>query len=121
VAGVAPDASIEQAAAALSFGRAVREAVANVAKHARATQATISIRFHPGAVAIRVRDDGVGFPESPPGSQAAGRHGLVGMERRMRACGGRLRLGRRSSVASSGGSVCLVAPLPLSLRVEAEL
>jgi signal transduction histidine kinase len=121
VAGVAPDASIEQAAAALSFGRAVREAVANVAKHARATQATISIRFHPGAVAIRVRDDGVGFPESPPGSQAAGRHGLVGMERRMRSCGGRLRLGRRSSVASSGGSVCLVAPLPLSLRVEAEL
>jgi len=68
-----------------------------------------------------VRDDGVGFPESPPGSQAAGRHGLVGMERRMRSCGGRLRLGRRSSVASSGGSVCLVVPLPLSLRVETEV
>ncbi|MEI6240496.1 MAG: ATP-binding protein [Planctomycetia bacterium] len=121
VACVPPVAPIASAAAALSFGRAVREAVANVAKHAQATQATISIRFHPGAVAVRVRDDGVGFPESPPGSQAAGRHGLVGMERRMRACGGRLRLGRRSSVASSGGSVCLVAPLPLSLRVEAEL
>ena len=115
VAGVPPDASIEQAAAALSFGRAVREAVANVAKHAQATQATISIRFHPGAVAVRVRDDGVGFPESPPGLQAAGRHGLVSMERRVRSCGGRLRIGRRSSVASSGGSVCLVAPLPLSL------
>lgn len=115
VTGTPPTASIDHASAALSFGRAVREAIANVAKHAQATRATISIRFHPGAVAVRVRDDGVGFPESPPGSQAAGRHGLVGMERRVRSLGGRLRLGRHSSVASSGGCVCLVAPLPLSL------
>jgi signal transduction histidine kinase len=121
VAGVPPAAPIDQAAAALSFGRAVREAVANVAKHARATRATISIRFHPSAVAVRVRDDGIGFPASPPGSQASGRHGLTGMERRVRSCGGRLRLGRRSSVASSGGCVCLVVPLPLSLRVETGL
>jgi len=32
-----------------------------------------------------------------------------------------MRLGRRSCVASSGGCVCLVAPLPLSLHVETEL
>ena len=113
--------AIESAAAALSFGRAVREAVANVAKHSRANRATISIRFHPGAVAVRVRDDGVGFPESPSGVQPAGRHGLAGMERRVRSCGGRLRIGGRSSVASSGGCVCLVVPLPLSLRVETEV
>jgi signal transduction histidine kinase len=96
-------------------------AVANVAKHSRASRAVISIRFQPGAVAVRVRDDGVGFPERQPGSQAVGRHGLAGMERRVRSCGGRLRIGGRSSVASSGGCVCLVVPLPLSLRVETEV
>jgi signal transduction histidine kinase len=121
VAGTPPVASIESAAAALSFGRAVREAVANVAKHSRASRATISIRFHPGAVAVRVRDDGVGFPERQPGSAGGGRHGLAGMQRRVRSCGGRLRIGGRSSVASSGGCVCLVVPLPLSLRVETEV
>jgi len=115
VAGVPPVASIESAAAALSFGRAVREAVANVAKHSRANRATISIRFQPGAVAVRVRDDGVGFPESPSGVQPAGRHGLAGMERRVRSCGGRLRLGRSSGASSRGASVCIVVPLPLSL------
>jgi signal transduction histidine kinase len=115
VAGVPPVAPIANAAAALSFGRAVREAVANVAKHAQATQATISIRFHPGAVAVRVRDDGVGFPERPPGSQAAGRRGLAGMERRVRSCSGRLRLGRPSGASPRGASVSIVAPLPLSL------
>jgi signal transduction histidine kinase len=121
VTGGPPDAPIANAAAALSLGRAVREAVANVAKHSRANRATISIRFHPGAVAVRVRDDGVGFPESPSGVQPAGRHGLAGMQRRVRSCGGRLRIGGRSSVASSGGCVCLVVPLPLSLRVETEV
>jgi signal transduction histidine kinase len=121
VAGVPPVEPIANAAAALSLGRAVREAVANVAKHAWATRATISMRFHPGAFAVGVRDDGVGFPESQSGVQPAGRHGLAGMERRVRSCGGRLRIGRRSSVASSGGCVCLVVPLPLSLRVETEV
>jgi signal transduction histidine kinase len=112
VAGVPPVASIDQAAAALSFGRAVREAIANVAKHAQATRAVVSIRFHPGAVAVRVRDDGVGFPVSPP---AAGRHGLAGMERRVRSLGGRLRLGRPSGAGSCGARVSIVVPLPLSL------
>jgi signal transduction histidine kinase len=119
--GAPPAASIDQAAAALSFGRAVREGIANVAKHAQARRATISIRFHPGAVAVRVRDNGDGFSESPAGSRPSGRHGLVGMERRVRSLGGRLRIGRCSSVASPGGCVCLIAPLPLSLRVEMEL
>jgi signal transduction histidine kinase len=115
VAGVPPVASIKSAAAALSFGRAVCEAVANVAKHARASRAVISIRFHPAAVAVRVRDDGVGFPERPPGSPAVGRHGLIGMERRVRSCGGSMRLGRPTAAGSRGASVCMVVPLPLSL------
>jgi signal transduction histidine kinase len=115
VAGTPPAATIEQAAAALSFGRAIREAVANVAKHSQATSATISIRFHPAAVGVRVRDDGVGYPDSLPGSLGGGRRGLVGMERRVRSCGGRLRLGHSSGASSRGARVGMVVPLPLSL------
>jgi signal transduction histidine kinase len=112
VAGALPVASIDSAAAALSFGRAVREAVANVAKHSRASRATISIRFHPEAVAVRVRDDGVGFAESSAGG---GRHGLAGMQRRIRSCGGSMRLGCPMGEPSRGARVCMVVPLPLSL------
>ena len=115
VAGRPPEAFIANAAAALSLGRAVREAVANVAKHSRASRCAISIRFRPGAVAVRVRDDGVGFPAGQPGAGGGGRHGLVGMQRRVRSCGGRLRFGRPSGASSRGASVRIVVPLPLSL------
>jgi signal transduction histidine kinase len=115
VAGDPLVAPIANAAAALSLGRAVREAVTNVAKHSRANRCVILIRFRPGAVAIRVRDDGIGFPEDLPAAAGGGHHGLVGMERRARSCGGRLRLGRPSGAFSRGVSVSIVVPLPLSL------
>mgnify|MGYP003336837736 CR=1 FL=1 len=115
VAGEPPGAVVDHPAAALSLGRAVREAVANVAKHSRAGRCGIAIRFRPGALAVRVRDDGAGFTEGVPGAAEGGRHGLAGMERRVRACGGRLRLGRPSGSDSRGASVRIVVPLPLAL------
>lgn len=115
VAGEPPVAPIAHPAAALSLARAVREAVANVAKHSQAGRCVIAIRFRPGALAVRVRDDGVGFPEGLPGTAGSGRHGLAGMERRVRACGGRLRLGPPSGANARGASVRIVVPLPLSL------
>jgi glucose-6-phosphate-specific signal transduction histidine kinase len=86
-----------------------------VAKHSRANRCVISIRFRSGAVAIRVRDDGVGFPAGLPGTAGGRRHGLVGMERRVRSCGGRVRFGRPSGASFRGASVSIVVPLPLSL------
>jgi two-component system, NarL family, sensor histidine kinase UhpB len=119
--GGLPVALIANAAAALSLGRAVREAVAKVARHSLTTRATISIRFSPGAFAIGVRDDGVGWPAGLPDGAGNGRHGLVGMERRVRSCGGKLRIGRPSGPSSRGASVRIVVPFPLSLVVETEL
>jgi signal transduction histidine kinase len=118
VAGDPPVASIDSAAAALSFGRAVREAVANVAKHSRASRATIALRFHPAAVVVRVRDDGVGIAEGLPGSLGGGRHGITGMQRRVQSCGGSMRFGRPTGESSRGASVCMVVPLPLALGSE---
>ncbi|NGN95170.1 sensor histidine kinase [Nocardioides sp. KC13] len=82
--------------------RTLRGALANVAEHAGATTAVVSLTFHEGGVALDVRDDGAGF-------DAAGRsgarddpfslrdesdglrgHGLAGMRARARLLGGDL-------------------------------
>ena len=51
----------------------VREAVANVRRHARAQQAAVSVRAADGQVVIKVDDDGVGFtdPDRLPWSMSS--------------------------------------------------
>ncbi|MGD8969305.1 MAG: sensor histidine kinase [Anaerolineae bacterium] len=54
--------------------RIAQESLNNVAKHAGATQATVSLQFQPDRVNLRIRDDGSGFDvESvPPDSLGLG-------------------------------------------------
>jgi signal transduction histidine kinase len=54
----------------------VREALANVAKHASAAHVTVSVRAAGGSVEVEVSDDGVGMPEHPQ------RSGLANLESR---------------------------------------
>ena len=79
----------------------VSEALANVAKHARATGARVSVRRAEAGLVIEVRDDGVGGA----GSTAGG--GLQGLEDRTAAIGGRL-----SIVSPAGGGTQLRAEIP---------
>jgi signal transduction histidine kinase len=58
---VAPDLPLP-APHAEALYRIVQEALANVVKHARARRAGITIARREGWVAVRVEDDGVGFP-----------------------------------------------------------
>ncbi len=60
------------------------EAVANVAKHARATRADIDLSLVGGRLRMVVSDDGVG------GAAPAGGSGLQGMQDRILAIGGRI-------------------------------
>ena len=60
------------------------EALANVAKHARATHVDIQVRSEGGTVTILVADDGTGGADPSSGS------GLTGAADRIRALGGRL-------------------------------
>ena len=60
---------------------AIREAVTNVVRHARASCCSIDIHSDDAHVVLRVRDDGVGS-HGPDGS------GLWGMRARVRECGG---------------------------------
>lgn len=70
--------------------RIAQEALTNVARHAEIGRATLSCVLGQEALVVEVTDQGVGF-----GLDAAGAglgSGLVGMEERARATGGRLRV-----------------------------
>ena len=81
----------------------VREALANVVKHARATHAAITL-VQEATVRLTVEDDGVGFGTLT----AAYTYGLAGMRERAAALGGRLQLENRPS-----GGARVVAELPI--------
>lgn len=80
----------------------VAEALANVNKHAGATEAVLSAVIDDGVLRVGVADDGRGGASSAPGS------GLEGLADRVAALGGRLEV--RSPV---GGGTALVAEIPL--------
>lgn len=67
----------------------IAEALANVSKHASATQAEVSLARSNGALRIEVRDDGTGFDPLT----AAG--GLANLAERLSALGGRLDVASR--------------------------
>jgi signal transduction histidine kinase len=69
------------------------EALANAAKHARATEVVLTAAKDNGSLVVSVWDDGVG------GARAAGGTGLIGMADRVAALGGSLRI---ESPPSSG-------------------
>jgi signal transduction histidine kinase len=79
----------------------VAEALTNVAKHAAAGHAEVTARVEDGALALEVRDDGVG------GAQPDGT-GLVGLADRLAALDGRLRI---NSPADGGTLVAATIPL----------
>ena len=79
---------------------AIREAVTNVVRHARATQCRLSIVSAGGAWRITIVDDGVGA-RGPEG------HGLAGMRERVEALGGKL-----TKTVSRGTQLVLELPPP---------
>ncbi|MEU6882345.1 histidine kinase [Streptomyces sp. NPDC046712] len=72
--------------------RIVQESLTNVARHAAATTATVSIDYRPDVLAVQVDDDGRARPDSAPTPGV----GLLGMRERVTALGGRLRAEPRS-------------------------
>jgi signal transduction histidine kinase len=69
--------------------RVVQEAMANVAKHAKATQVLITIACRVSAYRVTVTDDGSGFdPNRKVDRGDAGGWGLLTMKERARSVGG---------------------------------
>ncbi len=94
--------------------RTVQEALANVAKHAHATRAGVTLSYMDDVVTIDVRDDGVGFdvastdrPQPAGASEPGARFGLSAMRQRV----GRL-AGTLSIESERGGGTAVSASLP---------
>lgn len=90
------DAPVESC---LYFG--IAEALANVVKHSAATRAEVVLTLGPASVVAIVTDNGVGGAEPAPGS------GLLGIERRLRAFDGTLRVD-----SPTGGPTTLTLEMP---------
>jgi signal transduction histidine kinase len=64
----------------------VSESLTNIAKHARATRATVDVGREDGQMVVEIVDDGIGGADTEGGS------GLRGLADRVEALGGRLRV-----------------------------
>ena len=84
------------------------EGLANVGKYAEASQATIRVSRADAVATIEIQDDGIGGADAGRGS------GLRGLEDRVAAVGGRLRV-----VSPVGGGTVLTAELPCKDRTAA--
>jgi signal transduction histidine kinase len=93
--------------------RILQESLTNVLRHAgQAARATVWLGFEPGALAIRVCDDG-GTEPGAVARPAAGGHGLTGMAERAATVGGQVTAGPRT-----GGGFEVTARLPLAAAGE---
>jgi signal transduction histidine kinase len=90
------DAAVETAAYFV-----IAEALTNVAKHSHAHRCAIGLRHSAGTLRAWVTDDGVGGAALDKG------HGLRGLEDRLHAAGGRLRV-----TSPGGGPTTVTAELP---------
>ncbi len=70
--------------------RCVSEGLTNVARHAQANEASVSLRAQNGSLSVIVWDDGAGF--DTVSSQQAGHYGLLGLRERARLAGGDLQI-----------------------------
>ena len=84
--------------------RVVSEALANVGKHAHATDVEVSLTSSARVMRLEVSDNGRGFN---PRARTAG-FGLLGMRERAQALGGRLRI---ASTRPAGTRVILTLPI----------
>ncbi len=85
--------------------RIVQEALTNVIRHARATTATVQIRYGEHDLTLQIDDDGTGVAQKTV--RGDGGNGIPGMRERVRALGGELTAGPRP-----GGGFRVRARLP---------
>ena len=89
--------------------RVVQEAISNIQRHAQAQTASVTLDFGDAQLTIEIQDDGIGFeqPEKLVTYATQGRLGIIGMEQRILAIGGTLRVH-----SSPGSGTCLQAHIP---------
>ena len=108
------DSAVDVPAAVQSVAyRIVQEALTNVARHAQASRATVTVRRGPGAIAVDVTDDGAATPDALTAETPG--NGVRGMSERAAALGGTLEAG-----PDDGGGWRVQAWLPTSAPAASE-
>jgi signal transduction histidine kinase len=89
--------------------RVAQEALTNVSRHSRATQAEVILQRVPGGVLMQVKDNGKSFDvESVRHDKQGKRLGLIGMQERMEMVGGKF-----SVLSAPGQGTTIQAQIPL--------
>jgi signal transduction histidine kinase len=96
--------------------RVVQEAITNIARHAQASEASISLVHKEGKLIVRVEDNGVGFDPALVMNNGQTGWGLRGMEERITLLGGKFYIGSKS-----GNGTLLLAEVPLEQASLPEL
>lgn len=101
----------------LALYRMAQEALSNVARHARAEKATLSITFTPELVTLECSDNGQGFnvPDSPASFAPGGHFGLLGMYERAEMIGAQLEI---ESSPGHGARITIILPLKVEPSQE---
>ncbi|MYM26992.1 sensor histidine kinase [Duganella sp. CY15W] len=89
---------------AISAYRIVQEALSNVVKHARASQASVTLALANGELRMEIADNGKGFDAT----QVCTGIGLVGMRERVYACNGRITI---DTALAAGTHIQIVMPI----------
>lgn len=100
--------------AELAFYRVSQEALANVLRHAHASEARIRLVSRPRTMHLVISDDGVGIPQTLETLAERGT-GVRGMRQRVEELGGRFSLSRQMR-----GTV-MAASIPLGRSVQREM
>jgi signal transduction histidine kinase len=90
--------------------RIIQEALTNIAKHARANQATVRLESSPGRICLAVEDNGIGFePEKVlAGDNGQPGWGLLGIQERTVLVGGQYEI---DSAPGQGTQIRVMVPL----------
>jgi signal transduction histidine kinase len=84
-----------------------KEALNNMAKHARATEVRVELQYRMGALRCSIEDNGRGFDLAGMKSQG---NGLLNMRRRIEGMGGQFSL---ESKPGKGANIQFSVPIPL--------
>lgn len=81
----------------VSIFRVVQEALTNIKRHSKATEAVVILEFGAENLKITIEDNGQGFrpPKKPNRLAARGQLGLIGMRQRIELLGGTLKIHSR--------------------------
>jgi len=99
----------------LALYRMAQEALSNVARHAQASQVSLSITFKPDAVIMTISDNGRGFqvPASPAELAPSGHFGLLGLHERAELIGARLAI-----QSAPGRGAQIIVNLPTGSKAQ---